>query len=42
MKWYQVSYIENRDFVTDYVLAKSKKHVLSLYKEAYEQEYKLK
>lgn len=33
MKWYQVSYIENRDFVTDYVLAKSKKHVLSLYKE---------
>lgn len=33
MKWYQVSYIENRDFVADYVLAKSKKHVLSLYKE---------
>lgn len=33
MKWYQVSYIENRDFVTDYVLAKSKKYVLSLYKE---------
>lgn len=33
MKWYQVSYIENKDFVTDYVLAKNKKHILSLYKD---------
>lgn len=33
MKWYQVSYIENKEFITDYVLGRSKKHVLSLYKE---------
>lgn len=33
MKWYQVSYIRNNDLITDYVLAKSKKELLSLYKD---------